>query len=196
MERCDAVRNYIVETGDEMNKLIGILAVLIQLMPCSQVFSQDASEEGKEISIPSSIAGVISVDSWKCSEYIPKIDPKCRFRAIYIDPLKSEASPRMQVEILEWISYLEPTMRLIAKKSIDVNSNNLTADEAKKMAGEQSIGCCSLENIRWEGLNLKYEIQIEKKMFFCELNHLTEKDFNVDCKEKFEVASRPPLMGR
>jgi hypothetical protein len=179
-----------------MKRLVGILAVLIQFMLCAQIFSQDASEEENKISIPSSIAGVISVDSWKCTEYIAKIDPKCRFRAIYIDPLKSEASPRMQVEILEWVSYLEPTMRLIAKKSIDVNSNNRTADEAEKLEGEQSIGCCSLDNIRWEGVKLKYDIRIGKKMFFCALNYLNEKNFSADCKESLDEASRPPLVGR
>jgi hypothetical protein len=179
-----------------MKRLAVILVVLIQFMPCSQVFSQDASEKEKEISISSSIAGVTSVDSWKCTEYIPNIDSKCRFRTIYIDPLKSEAIPKMQVEILEWVSYLEPTTRLIAKKSIDVNSNNQTAAEAGKLKGEQSIGCCSLENIRWEGLKLKYEIQIAKRMFFCELNHLAEKNFNVDCIESLDEASHPPSVGR
>jgi hypothetical protein len=73
-------------------------------------------------------------------------------------------------------------MRLVAKKSIDVNSNDRTAAEARKLEGEQSIGCCSLENIRWEGLKLRYDIQIGKKMLFCGLNHLTEKNFKVDCK--------------
>jgi hypothetical protein len=168
-----------------MTKLMRFLAALIFFIQCTVVFSRRVSQE-IEPSIPGAVAGIASMDSWKCTEYIPNIDPICRFRAIYINPLKSETSPRMEVEILEWVSYIDPTMRLLAKKSIDVNSNDQTASAAGKLEGEPGIGCCSRENIHWQGLRPKYDMQVGKKMFHCELNRLAEKKFGVDCKDSIE----------
>jgi hypothetical protein len=168
-----------------MIKLIRFLTIGILSIQCMKAFAQMESQE-QLLSVSPDVAVVASIDSWKCTEYIPKIDPKCRFRAIYINPLKSEAMPRLEVEILEWTSYINPTMRLAAKKSIDVNSNKQTATEAGKLEGERSIGCCRLSNVRWEGLKLKYDARIGEKIFYCELNRLAERNFDVDCKDRIE----------
>lgn len=165
-----------------MIKILRFPILFLLSIQCTHVFSQDASQE-KVSPVPPAISSVTSVDSWKCTEY-KRVDPKCRFRAIYIKPLKSEAIPRLEVEILEWLAYYDtkgPTMRMVAKGSIDVNSNDKTAAEAQKLTGERSIGCCSLLDINWEELKLKYSIQIGQKKFSCALNHLTEQNFGVDC---------------
>ena len=162
--------------------LLKFLLVFILSIQSAEVFSQDVLQE-KPFLLSPTIASVTSIDSWKCTEY-RRVDPKCRFRATYIAPLKWEGVPRLEVEIIEWLAYYDtkgPTMRLVAKGSIDVNSNDKTAAEAQKLTGERSIGCCSLLDIHWEELKLKYSIQIGKKKFACALNHLTEQNFGVDC---------------
>ena len=76
------------------------LITFVLLLVNSPAFSQE-----KVSTVPAEISGIMALDSWKCTEYAPNIDPKCRFRAIYYEPLKYEGMPWMEIEILEWWSY-------------------------------------------------------------------------------------------
>jgi len=162
--------------SSQRKEILKALVIFIVFFVSSPSFSQTSADIYPEIS------KIISVDSWKCNEYIPNVDPKCRFRAIYYSQLKSEASPYLIIEILKWESYAEP-MRLIASKRIDVRSNEKTLAASEQLSGEQSIGCCGFPDLHWEELRLKYKMWIGEKRFNCEINQLQKKKFDVYCKE-------------
>lgn len=156
-------------------KILKGLVIFIFIVVSSPVFALEAI-------IDPTISKMVSVDSWKCNEFFPKIDPKCRFRAIYYDQLKSESSPYLEIQILKWEFYGKP-MRLIVWKKIDVRSNEKTLAASEKLFGEPAIGCCDFRNLRWEKLELKYNMFIGGKSFSCVLKHLTEKNFDINCRE-------------
>ena len=85
---------------------------------------------------------------------------------------------------MEWISYVNPTIRLVVKKAIDVDANDIAAAEADVLIGEESIGCGSLRNSRRDGLKLKYDVRIGKNNFSYKLGHLAVQDFSVDCSNR------------
>ena len=168
-------------------KLIIFIAFIIISTPA---FSED--------SIPLDISFITSVDSWKEKEYRPDVSPYFRYRAIYHRSLYSEARPWLEVQKLQTRGMGSPIEVLWSKK-IDIFSNDVTSKAYDEICGkdkpsnfdcEAKIGCCRIDNIRWDNLVLLYKIYTRNhgskhvRAFQCKADKLPYDDFTIICKEE------------
>ena len=131
----------------------------------------------RETNIPLQVFSIMSVQSWKDTEYIPDVDPHYRFRSISYDG-GYEGMPYIEVEK----TGMKTDGTLYWKVRIDVTSHPATYNESLKLTGEGGISCCGPGNIRWDGLVLNYDISVGEIKFECSLPSLHKNEFDIECR--------------
>ncbi len=145
---------------------------------------------------PLDISFVVSVDSWKETEYRPDVSPYYRYRAIYHKSLWDEGNPWLEVQKIHTGG---GPIKLLWSKKIDAGSNEATSKALDEICGknapaeldcESKIGCCRMDGIRWDKLALSYRIYINQsgsrrvRTFQCKGNRLPYDDFTIHCAEE------------
>ena len=153
-----------------------------------------------ESDIPLDISLIVSADSWKETEYRPDVSPYFRYRAIYHRPLNSEARPWLEVQKIHTRG-MGSSIEVQWSKRIDVFSNDLTSKAYDEICGEDKpstfdceakIGCCRIDDIRWDKLVLLYTIYTRNhgskyvREFQCRADRLPYDDFTIVCKEEIK----------
>ena len=161
------------------------------------VFATSACAESD---IPLDISLIVSADSWRETEYRTDVTPHFRYRAIYHKSLYSEARPWLEVQKLRTRGMGTP-IEVQWSKKIDIFSNDVTSKAYDEICGkekpsivecEAKIGCCRMDDIRWDELVLLYKIYTYNpdsrhvRAFQCRADRLPHNDFTVKCKEEIK----------
>jgi cell division protein FtsB len=142
--------------------------------------------------VPSDISFITSVDSWKEKEYRQDVSPEFRYRAIYHRPLDGEA--RSWLEVQKLTNHGGYETEILWSKKIDIMSNDVTLKAYNEICGgpmdcEARLGCCSMNDIRWDKLVLLYKIYTRNhgskhiREFQCKADKLPFDDFTIECHE-------------
>lgn len=123
--------------------------------------------------IDADISEVVTLDSWKDSEFRTDVSPYYRFRAIKYNPIKSESGGGLVVEKLYRGGVGSPYKVLFSEK-LELLANDAMKDEFKKLSFEFQIGCCHASNIKWDEFKLTYTVSIAGK-YICEIENVNKK---------------------
>ena len=171
-----------------MPRIIKFIILTTFVLNSTPAFSDDR--------IPLDISFIASVDSWKETEYRPDVSPYFRYRAIYHNSLYSEARPWLEIQKIRSDGV---NIELIWSKKIDIFSNDVTSKAYNEICGkdkpsnfdcESKIGCCRMDDIRWDKLVLLYKIYTRNhgskhlRAFQCRADKLPYDDFTIVCKEE------------
>ncbi|MBN2318390.1 MAG: hypothetical protein JXR49_04900 [Acidobacteria bacterium] len=173
-----------------MLKATGKFIIAIIFISAYSAFAED--------SVPLDISLIVSADSWKETELSTAESPYFRYRAIYHRSLYSEARPWLEVQKIRSDGVAS---ELLWSKKIDAFSNDVTTKAVGEICGkdappdfdcEAKIGCCKMDSIRWDKLELSYKIYMRNvdikgvRTFQCRADRLPYDDFTVVCAEEPE----------